>query len=252
MRQETVEPKTLRVLGVDPGTRCVGYGIIDLTGARQARLIDCDVLRLESGPAAARLESIFRHMSAQMERYRPRVLAIEDVFHGKNFKSVLKIGEARGVIILAAQMAGLEIGEYSPRLIKKSVTGNGNADKSQVQRMVTRILGRDDLLEPEDISDAVAVAFCHGRRAWTDRLLGGDGLRSAAEARRQGNSASPSRGRRSASRQRLDERIRAARSSGTGRSRATTKDEALVRRLIRAGKAVEVSTRRRRGRPSSE
>jgi len=246
MNQETGEPKTLRVLGVDPGTRCVGYGIIDLTGARQARLIDCDVLRLESGSAAARLESIFRHMSAQMERHRPRVLAIEDVFHGKNFKSVLKIGEARGVIILAAQMARLEIGEYSPRLIKKSVTGNGNADKSQVQRMVTRLLGRDDLLEPEDISDAVAVAFCHGRRAWTDRLLGRDG--SSARLSRMGKSSGA--GDRSASRRRLDESIRAAR-AGRRKSAAAMSDEDLVRGLIRAGRAVEVRGKKR-GRRSGE
>ena len=161
----------LRVLGVDPGTRYVGYGVVDLHSPQQARLIHCDVLRLTASSQAARLERIYRHMIAQMETYSPQVLAIEDIFHGKNFKSVLKLGQARGVIILAAQMAGIEISEYSPRLVKKSVTGNGNADKSQVQRMVARILGLKELLEPQDITDALAVAFCHGRRAWTGALL---------------------------------------------------------------------------------
>lgn len=245
MDQETGGPEMLRVLGVDPGTRYVGYGIVDLVGAQQARLIDSDVLRLETGSAAARLETIFRHMSAQMEKHRPRVLAIEDVFHGKNFKSVLKLGQARGVIILAAQMAGLEIGEYSPRLVKKSVTGNGNADKSQVQRMVARILGQDELLEPEDISDAVAVAFCHGRRAWTDRLMasGSGGPRTAGAS---------GAARRSESRRRLEERIREAQSGRAGSSRAATKEAELVRRLIRSGKAVEIPSTRKREKPSSE
>lgn len=172
MSQRSGGPETIRVLGVDPGTRYVGYGIVDLTGARQARLIDCDVLRLGSGTTAAKLEAIYRHVSARIEEHRPRVLAIEDVFHGKNFKSVLKVGQARGVIILAAQMAGLEISEYPPRLVKKSVTGNGNADKSQVGRMVTRILGREEPFEREDVTDAIAAAICHGRRAWTGRLVG--------------------------------------------------------------------------------
>ncbi len=243
MNQESGGTETLRVLGVDPGTRFVGYGIVDLTGAQQARLIDCGVLCVEAESAAAKLELIFRHMSAQMEKHRPRVLAIEDIFYGKNFKSALKVGEARGVIMLAAQMAGLEIGEYSPRLVKKSVTGNGNADKSQVQRMVARILGRDELFESEDVSDAIAVAFCHGRRAWTDRLMGGD--RRTEEP--------SSTGRRSASRRRLDEQIRAARSGMPGRPRAATKEAELVRRLIRAGKAVTIpSESRQRGKPSSD
>ena len=172
MTRETGGPKTLRVLGVDPGIRCVGYGIVDLTGAQEARLIECDAVRLAPSSTPARLEVIYRRLSRVMEKHRPQVLAIEDVFHGKSFRSVLKVGQARGVIILAAQIAGIEISEYAPRLVKKSVTGNGNADKSQVQRMVARILGLDELLEPNDITDAIAVAFCHGRRAWRDRLLG--------------------------------------------------------------------------------
>lgn len=238
MNQETGGPETLRVLGVDPGTRNVGYGIVDLNGAHEARLIDCGVLRLESGSAAARLETIYRHMTAQMEKHRPEVLAIEDIFHGKNFKSVLKIGQARGVIILAAQVAGIEIGEYSPRLVKKAVTGNGNADKSQVGRMVARILGREELLDSEDITDAIAVAFCHGRRAWTRRLLSGD--------ERAGKSSSA--GIPSAPRRRFEDQVREARRATSGaRAGATEKETDFVRRLIRAGKAVEISSSRKRG-----
>ncbi len=112
-----------------------------------------------------------------IQSHSPRVLAIEQGFHGKNFQSVLKVGEARGVAVLAAQMAGLEIREYSPALIKKAATGNGNADKKQVQRMMGRVLGLEADLEPVDITDALAAAFCHGQRLWKVGAVGGTSAR---------------------------------------------------------------------------
>jgi len=151
-----------RVLGIDPGTRVVGYGIIDAhPGAPRA--VAHGAIRLPGAPIAARLETIFREVRTLVDRYRPQVLAIEEVFQGKNFQSVLKVGEARGVVILAAQLAGLEIEEYAPARIKKAATGNGNAAKVQVEGMMTRML-RIGAASSSDETDALAVAYCHAQR----------------------------------------------------------------------------------------
>jgi len=153
--------ETPRVLGIDPGTRIVGYGIIDAhRGAPRA--VAHGAIRLPKAPIAARLETIFREVRALVDRYRPQVLAIEEVFQGKNFQSVLKVGEARGVVILAAQLAGIEIREYAPARIKKAATGNGNAAKVQVEGMMTRIL-RIGATGSADETDALAVAYCHAQ-----------------------------------------------------------------------------------------
>jgi len=136
----------------------VGYGIID--AARGApRAVAHGAIRLPRAAIAARLETIFREIRALVDRYRPDVLAIEEVFQGKNFQSVLKVGEARGVVILAAQLAGIEIREYAPARIKKAATGNGNAAKVQVEGMMTRIL-RIGAVGTADETDALAVAYC--------------------------------------------------------------------------------------------
>jgi crossover junction endodeoxyribonuclease RuvC len=150
-----------RVLGIDPGTRVVGYGIIDAhRGAPRA--VAHGAIRLPKAPIAARLETIFREVRALVDRYRPQVLAIEEVFQGKNFQSVLKVGEARGVVILAAQLAGIEIREYAPARIKKAATGNGNAAKVQVEGMMTRMLGIGEASSADE-TDALAVAYCHAQ-----------------------------------------------------------------------------------------
>ena len=150
-----------RVLGIDPGTRVVGYGIIDAhRGAPRA--VAHGAIRLPRGPIAARLETIFREIRALLDRYRPEVLAIEEVFQGKNFQSVLKVGQARGVAILAAQLAGIEIREYAPARIKKAATGNGNAAKVQVEGMMTRMLGIGETGSADE-TDALAVAYCHAQ-----------------------------------------------------------------------------------------
>ena len=113
-------PGKMRVLGVDPGTRVLGYGILDVERGREPSLVHSGVVRLPAKPLSFRLETIFREMRDLIARYVPRVLAIEEVFHGKNFQSVLKVGEARGVVVLAAQMSGLEIEEYAPAVIKRA------------------------------------------------------------------------------------------------------------------------------------
>ena len=133
---------------------------------RRPTLVTCGALRLPATPLSERLERIFREMRGLIVRFAPQVLSIEQVFHGRNFQSVLKVGEARGVAVLAAQMSGLQIEEYAPALVKKAATGNGNADKSQVQKMMSRIFGSKEALGPLDATDALAVAFCHAGRLW--------------------------------------------------------------------------------------
>jgi crossover junction endodeoxyribonuclease RuvC len=162
----TISTRSLRVLGIDPGTLVVGYGVIEAGTGRRPETIARGALRLPSRPLAARLEMIFRETGRLIAAHRPRVLAIEEVFHGKNFQSVLKLGEARGVVILAAEIAGLEIREYSPALIKKAAAGNGNATKAQVAAMMQRILGLKEPFASPDEADALAAAYCHSTRLW--------------------------------------------------------------------------------------
>jgi crossover junction endodeoxyribonuclease RuvC len=162
----TVSARSLRVLGIDPGTLVVGYGVIEAGTGRRPETIARGALRLPSRPLAARLEMIFRETGRLIAAHRPRVLAIEEIFHGKNFQSVLKLGEARGVVILAAEIAGLEIREYSPALIKKAAAGNGNATKAQVAAMMQRILDLKEPFASPDEADALAAAYCHSTRLW--------------------------------------------------------------------------------------
>jgi crossover junction endodeoxyribonuclease RuvC len=163
--------RPLRILGIDPGTRTLGYGVLGVGGrAREPEVVARGAIRLPSRPLAARLEIIFRELGRLIAVHRPLVLAIEEVFHGKNFQSVLKLGEARGVAILAAQVAGLDVREYPPALIKKAATGNGNATKAQVGAMMERILGVKTPLGSADEADALAAAYCHSTRLWRTAL----------------------------------------------------------------------------------
>lgn len=154
---------SVRVLGIDPGTRVVGYGLLDLGGGQRPVVVAHGVIRLPPRPLAARLALLFRELQALISSYAPTALSIEQVYHGKNFQSVIKVGEARGVVVLAAQLAGLAIHEYTPATIKKTATGNGNAQKPQVARMMGRLLGLEVLPWPHDVTDALAAAYCHGR-----------------------------------------------------------------------------------------
>ncbi len=158
----------MRVLGVDPGTQVAGYGVLEAEGAR-VRALCYGVIRAsgdEPAPALPeRLSRIFRGIAHVLSAWRPDVLAIEEAFVWKNARSALLIGEARAVAILAAAEAGVPVREYAPALVKKSVTGRGRATKPQVQEMVRRLLALERAPAPLDVSDALAVAFCHVHRA---------------------------------------------------------------------------------------
>lgn len=149
------------ILGIDPGTIVMGYGLVAVKG-QQLTLLEMNVLKLNpKKDQHTRLELIHRKVAELIQEFRPTTFAIEAPFFGKNVQSMLKLGRAQGVAIAAAIQAGLEVCEYSPKKVKQSITGNGNADKDQVWSMLQRILTIKETPEYLDASDALAVAICH-------------------------------------------------------------------------------------------
>ena len=156
-----MENKPKIILGIDPGTVVLGYGLIEITGTT-LRLLEMDILRPGSTEDPYRkLQLIYNTVSGLIIKYKPDVFAIEAPFFGKNVQSMLKLGRAQGVAIAAAMRHGLDVTEYSPKKIKQSVTGNGNASKEQVLKMLQRLLSFNEDPRYFDASDALAVAVCH-------------------------------------------------------------------------------------------
>ncbi len=166
----------MRVLGIDCGTEVTGFGVVDsCDGARQEvlKFQAMGVIRLKKTQAlSARLKQVHKELTAEMERWRPDAVAIEEVFYSVNAKSALKLGQVRGVALLAAAQQGIPIAEYAPLKIKSSVVGYGLAKKEQVQFMVARLLGLAELPQPADAADALAIAICHIHTAQTLALQG--------------------------------------------------------------------------------
>jgi crossover junction endodeoxyribonuclease RuvC len=152
----------MRVLGVDCGTEYTGFGVVELGHDDTLACITCGAIKLSPRePMARRLCIIFDRLGAIIEEHRPDNVAIEDVFYAVNVKSALKLGQVRGVAMLAASSAGLNVSEYSPLSIKSAVVGYGRAAKPQVQHMVTRLLNLAEIPESPDAADALAIAICH-------------------------------------------------------------------------------------------
>lgn len=150
------------VLGIDPGSNTTGYGLVDRVRGRYA-LVGAGVVRTDAkAPVPQRLRTIYEGLSAVLERDRPAVVAIESIFHHKSSESALRLGQARGVALLACAVAGLEVFEYNAMTIKKSVSGDGRADKDQLARVVRMLLG-PGVAEglPADATDALAIAMTH-------------------------------------------------------------------------------------------
>jgi crossover junction endodeoxyribonuclease RuvC len=157
----------VRVFGIDCGTERTGYGVIDSDG-REHRLVASGVIRTSKQDAMhLRLLAISSELRLQMDRHKPEVVAIEEVFYAVNVKTVLKLSHVRGVALLATAEAGLELAEYSPLEVKTSVVGYGRAEKSQVQMMVASLLRLDQVIASEDACDALAIAICHANHAST-------------------------------------------------------------------------------------
>ena len=163
-------PVTIRILGVDPGSRVTGYGIIDVCG-NETRYLASGCIRLGNRPVPERLGQIYADLQSLIAMHKPQVMAIEQVFVSKNPSSALKLGQARGAAICAGANADLPVSEYTPTQIKQTVAGTGRAAKQQIQHMVKLLLKvQGDIAE--DAADALAVALTHARISQASERLG--------------------------------------------------------------------------------
>ena len=161
----------MRILGIDPGTVTMGYGVIDAADD-EVTMVDCDALTApERSPIGERLSYMYHRLMEIMSRYQPDAVAIEQPFMSKNVKSALAIGRAQAIAILAAADRGIPTYEYTPAQVKQRVTNYGASSKEQVQEMVKLQLGLAEVPQPSDAADALAVALCHLHETHLDRLL---------------------------------------------------------------------------------
>jgi len=165
----------VRVLGIDPGSETTGWGVVEGKG-HDYRLVEFGTVKATPRERfSTRLLKISEGIENLIVRFRPDAFSIEEAFYAANVKVALKLGQVRGVALLAAERANLEIFEYSPRLIKQTVVGYGNAEKHQVQEMVRVLLSLKSVPEPHDAADALAIAICHFHHAGTvQRILAAD------------------------------------------------------------------------------
>lgn len=159
------------LLGIDPGLGTTGWGVISADGNRLSHIANGRIVTDTKAPLAARLVELDRALTDIILQYQPQGAAVEEVFVNSNPQSTLKLGQARGAILLSAARSGLDIGEYAARLVKKAVVGVGNADKTQVHAMVSRLLPGAKIAGP-DAADALAVAITHAHHLASARRLG--------------------------------------------------------------------------------
>ncbi len=151
----------MRILGIDPGTAIVGYGIVDYNG-RKYEVEDYGCIFTEKDEnMETRLEKIYDELDLIIKKYKPDAMAIEELFFFKNNKTVISVGQARGVIVLCGKKNKVHISGYTPLQVKMGITGYGRADKQQVQKMVATILNLDEIPHPDDAADALAIAVTH-------------------------------------------------------------------------------------------
>jgi crossover junction endodeoxyribonuclease RuvC len=151
----------MRVLGIDCGTECTGYGVVEFNGCEELACLCFGGIKLSPrDPLPERLATIFDKLCGLIRQHKPDRVAIEDVFYAVNVKSALKLGQVRGVAMLAASSLGVAVSEYAPLTIKSAVVGYGRAEKEQVQLMVARLLRLEEIPQPADAADALAIAIC--------------------------------------------------------------------------------------------
>jgi crossover junction endodeoxyribonuclease RuvC len=161
----------VRVFGIDPGSERTGYGCVETDGRRH-QLVTCGAIVASAGDSfPRRLARIHRELSARLSECQPACVVVENVFYATNARSALKLGQARGVAILAAVEAGCEVLEYTPAEVKRAVVGYGRADKRQIQHMIKLLLGLDRVPSPHDAADALAIAICHVHSGFGTRAL---------------------------------------------------------------------------------
>lgn len=152
----------MRILGIDPGTGIVGFGVIDTLKGGKYTLVDAGVIRTPvNQPLPDVLETIFNEITDLIKLNKPDHISVEKLFFSQNVTTAISVSHARGVVLLAAKQAGLEIGEYTPQQIKQALTGYGKAKKEQVQEMVQMILKLKTPIKQDDCADAIAAAICH-------------------------------------------------------------------------------------------
>src|ERR1700722_18937158 len=152
----------MRIIGIDPGTGILGFGVIDVSANRKLKLVDAGVIRTPAKEKAEiRLETIYNELTSIIHDSAPSVMAVEKLFFAKNVTTAMTVSQARGVILLCGRQAGLDIVEYTPLQIKLALTGYGRAEKKQIQEMVKAALGLGEVPKPDDCADALAVAIMY-------------------------------------------------------------------------------------------
>jgi crossover junction endodeoxyribonuclease RuvC len=162
----------MKVLGIDPGTATTGFGVVEGRPGR-ASLIDYGTIRTPAGRDMAwRLLEIHKQLDELIQKYQPAAMAVEEIFFHRNAKTVISVGQARGVILMTGARRGIEVYEYTPLQVKQAVVGYGKAEKKQVQIMVKALLQMKDIPRPDDAADALAVAICYLHSARIEALKG--------------------------------------------------------------------------------
>jgi len=168
----------MRVLGIDPGSETLGWGVVEGSGLKYS-LVDYGTVKSSPRePFSKRLLKIYEGVEAVIGKFQPDAISVEEAFYAVNVKVALKLGQVRGVVLLLGEKAGLEIGEYSPRLIKQTVVGYGNAEKHQVQEMVRLLLRMKTVPQPHDAADALAIAICYFHHAGIQNRINNAKLKS--------------------------------------------------------------------------
>jgi crossover junction endodeoxyribonuclease RuvC len=160
----------VRILGLDPGLGTTGWGLIEAEGNRLAHIANGQIKTGTSAPLPRRLAALADQLEALIADHRPAAAAVEEVFVNQNPQSTLKLGQARGVVLMCAARAAIDVGEYSPTLVKKAVVGTGGAEKAQVHAMVSRLLPGAKIAGP-DAADALAVAITHAHHLATNKRI---------------------------------------------------------------------------------
>ena len=156
----------MRILGIDPGTGILGFGIVDIDAKGKASLVDAGVIRTPVKETdSIRLETIYDELHEIITEFKPAVMSVEKLFFARNVTTAMSVAQARGVVLLCGRQHKLELFEYTPMQIKQALTGYGRAEKKQIQEMVRVILGLKDVPKPDDCADALAAAICHSMTA---------------------------------------------------------------------------------------
>ena len=150
------------ILGIDPGTGILGFGVIEIKSAYQPKLVDAGVIRTPVKQAdSERLATIYQELQDLIRQLKPQIMVVEKLFFAQNITTAMSVAQARGVVLLCGHQNSLELFEYTPLQVKQALTGYGRADKRQIQEMVKVMLGLKDIPQPDDAADALAVAITH-------------------------------------------------------------------------------------------